>query len=106
MTAVATDGGLQPERTAMAWSRTWLALVVVSAVFLRWLPYYGEALLALPLLTMLAALVIVLSQRRRTRRGVLGIEQGRLSADPLPPLLMLLLTGGLGAAGLVFVVLA
>ena len=102
-TAAHVDTGLQPERTTLSWSRTCMACVVVSAVFLRWLPFYGLALLLLPALTLLAAFGISVSQRHRTRRGVEGIRTESLHADPRPPLMLALLTLVLGACGLVFV---
>lgn len=104
-TAAQVDAGLQPERTTLSWTRTCLACVVVSAVFLRWLPFYGQAMLLLPALTLLAALCISVTQRHRTRRGVEGIRAEVLPADPRPPLMLALLTLVLGVSGLVFVVL-
>lgn len=100
------DAGLQPERTTMSWSRTWLACVLVSAVFLRWLPFYGTAMLVLPALTILAALGISLSQRHRTRRGVQAIHDEQMPVDPTPVLMLALLTLLLGVSGLVLVMLA
>ncbi len=105
-TAARVDAGLQPERTTLSWSRTCMACVVVSAVFLRWLPFYGLAMLLLPALTLVAALGISVSQRHRTRRGVEGIRAESLPADPRPPLLLALLTLVLGVSGLVFVTIA
>lgn len=83
-----------------------MACVVVSAVFLRWLPFYGPAMLLLPALTLVAAFGISVSQRRRTERGVQGIQAERLHADPTPTLMLALLTLLLGASGLVFVAIA
>lgn len=105
-TAAHVDAGLQPERTTLSWSRTCMACVVVSAVFLRWLPFYGPAMLLLPTLTLLAAFGITVSQRHRTRRGVQGIRAERLQADPTPTLMLSLLTLLLGVSGLVFVAIA
>ncbi len=90
----------------MSWSRTCLALVVVSAVFLRWLPHYSASLLVLPLVTVAAAVLIAVSQRSRTRRGVQGIEADRLAADPLPVVLLVGLSLSLGIAGVAFVLAA
>lgn len=105
-TAAGIDAGLQPERTTLSWSRTCMACVVVSAVFLRWLPFYGPAMLLLPALTLVAAVGISVSQRHRTRRGVEGIRAESLNADPRPPLLLAMLTVVLGVSGLVFVAIA
>lgn len=102
-TAAQDDPGLQPERTTLAWSRTAMACIVVSAVFLRWLEFYGPGMLLLPALTTLAALGIVTTQRHRTRRGVHAIRHGRIDLDPWPMLALLLLTLALGALGLAFV---
>jgi uncharacterized membrane protein YidH (DUF202 family) len=105
-TAAEVDTGLQPERTTMAWSRTALACVVVSAVFLRWLEFYGVGLLLLPLITLMAALAIAGTQHHRTRTGVHAIRHAELQVDPIPMVLLLGLAMVLGVAGLVFVVLA
>lgn len=105
-TAVDLDRGAQPERTTMSWSRTWLALLVVTAVFLRWSPHYGPGLLVLPVVTTAAALLVALTQRRRARRGVHGIREERLTADPTGPLLLTALTLAVGAAGIGFVIAA
>jgi hypothetical protein len=75
------DPGLQPERTVMAWGRTMLSLFVASAVFLRWLPHYGPAIVVLVLLSGLAATGIYASQQRRYRTGAEGINAGRIEAD-------------------------
>ncbi|GER22793.1 membrane protein [Zafaria cholistanensis] len=75
------DPGLQPERTVMAWGRTMLSLFVASAVFLRWLPHYGPAVVLLMLLSGLAAAGIYASQQRRYRNGSEGIRAGRVEAD-------------------------
>lgn len=105
-TALDIDAAAQPERTTMSWTRTWLALVVVTAVFLRWLPHYGVGLLVIPVLTSAAAVVIVLSQRERTRRSVHGIRDETLAAHPLPVLLLSSLCIVVGAVGIVFVAIS
>ncbi|MFI7483173.1 DUF202 domain-containing protein [Kocuria sp. M1R5S2] len=69
------DPGLQPERTTMAWTRTLMAFVVVSAVFLRWLPHHGPFVLVLFGGSVLTAGAIYLSQRPRYARSSRGIAQ-------------------------------
>uniref|UniRef100_UPI0025D17871 DUF202 domain-containing protein n=1 Tax=uncultured Aeromicrobium sp. TaxID=337820 RepID=UPI0025D17871 len=56
----------QPERTRLAWSRTALALLVVGALFLRWLPAGLVALIPMAASTVIAA-GIVGAQHRRYR---------------------------------------
>lgn len=60
------DPGLQPERTALAWRRTGLALTAGSLIALRVLPHALGAWALLPawLGVALSVLVLVASQRR------------------------------------------
>lgn len=102
-TAAGVDPGLQPERTTLSWSRTGLALVTVSAVFLRWVPHYGLAMLLLPSVTLLCALVIVLTHNRRISRGVAGIQGEPMGVRPDAPLALVAVLVVLGLAGLAFV---
>lgn len=91
-----TDPGLQPERTVLAWGRTLVSFLVVSAVFLRWLPHYGWGIVGLIAICMLLASGIFLSQRRRYHRMATGLEGGRIHADTVAVLVM---TGSLLALG-------
>ena len=75
------DPGLQPERTALAWGRTMLALVTASAFFLRWLPTYGPPILMLPAISGGAALAIYLTQRRRYQARSHGLAGESIEAD-------------------------
>lgn len=74
-----TDPGLQPERTSMSWTRTAIAMVVVSMVLLRWADVYGPAVLLLIGLTTVAAVYVVLSNRAAYDREVAGIEEERVA---------------------------
>jgi hypothetical protein len=98
------DPGLQPERTALAWGRTMLALVTASAFFLRWLPIYGPPILMLLAVSGGAALAIYLTQRRRYRARSHGLAGESIEAD-LSAVLWTAFAGVvLGALGIVVVV--
>ena len=93
------DAGLQPERTVMAWGRTMVSFFVASAVFLRWLPHYGAAMVVLVALATVAAVGIYATQRRRYARHSAGIEAGAARADAAAVLWttgLLLVLGGFG----------
>ncbi|MGK9063777.1 DUF202 domain-containing protein [Stutzerimonas chloritidismutans] len=75
------DPGLQPERTSLAWGRTLLTLITVSALFLRWMPYHGAFVGSLVALSLLTALGIWLTQQRRYNRSASGLKSGRIQAD-------------------------
>ncbi|HEY1154931.1 MAG TPA: DUF202 domain-containing protein [Arthrobacter sp.] len=97
------DPGLQPERTALAWGRTMLALVTASAFFLRWLPTYGAPILMLPVVSGGAALAIYLTQRRRYLKRSHGLAGESIEAD-LPAVLWTAVAGvALGVLGIVVV---
>ncbi|MDR6793698.1 DUF202 domain-containing protein [Pseudarthrobacter oxydans] len=75
------DPGLQPERTTLAWGRTMLALVTVSAIFLRWLPQHGLPILLLFTVSAGTAAGLYFTQRRRYRVSSHGIRKERHDAD-------------------------
>ncbi|MDQ0632483.1 putative membrane protein YfcA [Arthrobacter pascens] len=75
------DPGLQPERTTLAWGRTMMTLVTVSALFLRWLPHHGLPILMLFAVSTTAAGAIYLTQRRRYRASTQGITRENVDAD-------------------------
>ncbi|WP_346921613.1 DUF202 domain-containing protein [Glutamicibacter creatinolyticus] len=96
-----SDPGLQPERTVLAWGRTLISFLVVSAVFLRWLPHDGQSLLVLVGIAALVSGGIFLSQRRRYRRMAQGLEAGRVQADAVAVFATAAATLALGATALV-----
>lgn len=76
-----SDLGLQPERTSLAWQRTVLALLVVSAMLFRWIGRYGVVVLPAAAVLMLLATAIFLTQRRRYLRFSAGLRAERLTAN-------------------------
>lgn len=58
-----------------------MALVSVSAIFLRWLPHHGFPILLLFGVSAGAAATIYLTQRRRYGARARGISQERVEAD-------------------------
>lgn len=87
MTALHDDPGLQPERTALSWTRTVLALMVCSATLLRWAPKYPGILLVVIVLMAALSGVIAVGQRRRYRKEAEGLAQ-----DKVPPNIIGVLT--------------
>ncbi len=75
------DPGLQPERTTLAWGRTMMALVTVSAIFLRWLPAHGLPILLLFAVAAGSAAAIYFTQRRRYGASSRGIARENVDAD-------------------------
>lgn len=99
VTAAGVDPGLQPERTSLARTRTWLLMVTVSAIFLRWIEHYGLWMLLLPGATLTAAVIMAARQRVRLHRGVRSIHGEEVPSDPMRLLVLvalMLLLGGVG----------
>ncbi|WP_427008724.1 DUF202 domain-containing protein [Pseudarthrobacter sp. H2] len=97
------DPGLQPERTTLAWGRTMMALVSVSAIFLRWLPHHGLPILLLVAISAAAAGAIYLTQRRRYSSSSRGIAQECFEADASAVLWTAFAGVALGGLGIVVV---
>lgn len=58
-----------------------MALVTVSAIFLRWLPHHGFPILALFAVSLAAATAIYLTQRSRYRVSFHCITRERVNAE-------------------------
>ncbi len=97
------DPGLQPERTTLAWGRTMMALVTVSAIFLRWLPQHGFPILLLFAVSAGAAATIYATQRRRYHASARGIVQEAFDADTSAVLWTAFTGIALGVLGMVVV---
>jgi hypothetical protein len=97
------DPGLQPERTTLAWGRTMMALVTVSAIFLRWLPHHGLPILLLFAVSATAAAAIYITQRRRYSASSRGITRERFDADTSAVLWTATAAVALGGLGIVVV---
>lgn len=78
------DPGLQPERTALAWRRTGLAVAVGAFLGMRVLaPALGAGAVVVGLLGLaLAALLVVGSTRRARRVEVALLQDGCLASGP------------------------
>lgn len=75
------DPGLQPERTALAWTRTSLSLCVASAVLLRWTRVLGPWALLLVGGFISVAVVLATTHQRRYRRHNAGLITGTTPAN-------------------------
>jgi hypothetical protein len=79
--AAHNDPGLQPERTDLAWRRTALTLITAACIFLRWMPHYGWFVGTLVAASLLVALGIAVTQRRRYHRAASGIGGAEMTAS-------------------------
>lgn len=80
------------------------ALVTVSLLFLRWLPVYGWWPVVPIVLTLLIAVGVYASQRRRYRQGGVGIAAGQVQPDVGPVIVTSAAIGVLGLLGMTIIV--
>lgn len=100
------DAGLQPERTAMSWTRTALAMMVCSLTLLRWSrPYSGLVFGAMGLLALLSLLIIV-RNRAAYRTEAEGLSQELYDANVFGVFTITLGMSVLGGLGLYLVLQA
>ena len=102
------DPGLQPERTALAWRRTGLALTVAALVAMRILPEVLGAWAVVPAgLGLAAALWVLIAAHRRhvtAHRTLVDADTDRvpLPSGALPfAVAVLVVTGGVAAGAVV-----
>lgn len=74
------DPGLQPERTALSWSRTLLALLVGAATMLRWAHVFPGIIIVMAIILMGLAVVLMVTNGGRYRRHASTFGQER--AEP------------------------
>ncbi|GAB2693703.1 DUF202 domain-containing protein [Thalassiella azotivora] len=74
------DPGAQPERTYQAWTRTALALVVVSLLATRLSGQAGWAAVVVSVSGSLAAVVLTRDQKRRLHRNRVAVRPGPVLA--------------------------
>lgn len=99
MTIPVPDEGLQPERTALSWTRTSLALMVCSLTLLRWSRAYPAVVFAA--IALLAVLSVVLGGSNRRMYRMRAEDLSRETARPNLPgvailTVMLTLFGAVG----------
>lgn len=94
------DPGLQPERTALAWGRTVLALITAAAICLRWISHHGPFVLVLFAVAVITGTAIYLTQRSRYTRASFGITAERVAADVPGVLGLAAVTVLLGSLGI------
>lgn len=98
------DPGLQPERTVLSWTRTVVSLMTVSAILLRWSPYFPIMIYGIIAVMSCLAITIYFTQRHRYARVGLGIAQERI--EPSVGNVFLLTTAMIlfGVAGLALLI--
>ena len=98
------DPGLQPERTALAWGRTVLALITAAAICLRWISHHGPFVLTLFAVAVITGTAMYLTQRARYARSSSGITAERVAPEVLGVLGLAAATVVLGSLGIYVVV--
>lgn len=93
-----SDGGLQPERTLLAWSRTAVSFLVAAAIMLRWAGHFGMSLAGPLVICVVVALGIIATQRARYRRQAQGITETGAATPATASAGVVLLTAAVTAA--------
>lgn len=75
------DAGLQPERTALSWTRTAAAMMVCSLTLLRWSDNYSVLVFGAIGLLAVLALSIISRNRAEYRVEAHGVSNERVDAN-------------------------
>ncbi|MEP6478009.1 MAG: DUF202 domain-containing protein [Rhodoglobus sp.] len=107
MTDSVFDAGLQPERTALAWQRTLLSLVVAflaaSKVLLPLLGVWSYSIAGAGLAVTIGLGVVIERRYRRLHRHLTTVHAGSLPGDGRLVLVCAAITFGCGLLALGFV---
>ncbi|MHA6600451.1 DUF202 domain-containing protein [Corynebacterium coyleae] len=103
MSIVVADPGLQPERTAMSWTRTGLAMLVCAATLLRWADAYPELIVFAVCALTLGAVAIGLLNRRLYRRDAFALADERSAPNTAPIAILTAMMLGIAVVGLYLV---
>lgn len=106
MSIPVTDPGLQPERTAMSWTRTALAMLACSMTLLRWSGSYPNVVFAAIGLLAVLSMVLFAFNRRIYSGQATELSQEHASPNTVGVALMTLGLTLLGGIGLALLILA
>lgn len=98
------DAGLQPERTALSWTRTAAAMMVCSLTLLRWSDNYSNLVFGAIGLLAVLALAIISRNRAEYRAEAQGVSQEHVDANAFGVAAVTLGMAVLGGLGLYLVV--
>lgn len=98
------DEGLQPERTAMSWTRTSLAMMVCSLTLLRWSQPYSALVFGAIGLLFLLSLLIIIRNRADYRAEAEGLSREHVDANVVGVAAITISMTVLGGLGLYLVV--
>jgi uncharacterized membrane protein YidH (DUF202 family) len=101
------DGGLQHERTALAWDRTGLSLLVVGALLLRsGGPPYGDVVHLPGYVGLSAGAILLWAGGRRYRRREVRLREGLSMVQPRLVVLAAVAALTMGVASLFVILLS